>query len=132
MTFSVKRYDKSDFYETFSKWLLNHKFPLINDLVLPENVFVCSVDEVPCYCIWIYFTDSKLAWIAFPASNPNVSYKKRVNGLSYLINYVCDYAKKKKILSIITTSGTESVIESLIKNQFEIGDRNINHYTRKL
>lgn len=132
MSFSVKKHSKEEFYETFCKWLDSQNFPQINKEILPENCFVAYVDEIPCYCIWVYFTDSKLAWIAFPASNKNVSYKKKQGGLDYLINYVCDYLKRKKILTVITTSGTENVIKVLEKSGFEIGDSQINHYIKKL
>lgn len=133
MEFVVRKHNKSEFYETFCKWLDLHHFNRINELILPENVFVAyDKDDYPIYCIWIYFTDSKLAWVAFPASNKNIAYKKRQYGLDYLIKYVCNYAKKKGILTLITTSGTDSVIESLVKNEFEVGDTNISHFVRKL
>lgn len=132
MSFQVKKHSKDDFYETFCNWLNSQSFPLINKEVLPEIVFVCSNDDVPCYCVWVYFTNSKLAWIAFPASNKNVNYKKKQGGLTFLINYVCDYLKRKKTLTVFTTSGTESVIKSLEENNFEIGDSKISHFIKKL
>lgn len=129
----MKKHNKSEFYKTFSHWLDLHHFPRINELILPENVFVTyDKDDYPIYCVWFYFTDSKLAWIAFPASNKNIAYKKRQYGLDFLIKYVCNYAKKKGFLTVITTSGTDSVIESLTKNEFELGDSNISHYIKKL
>lgn len=132
MSFSVKKHSKEYFYETFCKWLETQKFPLINEVVLPENCFVAYVDDIPCYCVWIYFTDSKLVWLAFPASNRNVSYKKKQGGLDYLINYVCDYLKRKKIASVITTSNTENVVKVLERTGFDLGDTNTNHYIKKL
>lgn len=132
MNYQVKKHSKEEFYETFCNWLITQSFPLINKEVLPENVFVMYVDEVPCYSVWVYFTDSKLAWLAFPASNRNVSYKRKQNGLPLLFNHVCDYLKKKKVLTAFTTSGTENVISALEQNGFEIGDSSISHYIKKL
>jgi hypothetical protein len=132
MQYQVKKHSKDEFYDIFSNWLISQKFPLINKEVLPENVFVMYVNDVPCYSIWVYFTDSRLAWLAFPASNRNVSYKQKQNGLPLLINHVCDYLKKKKILTVFTTSGTENVISALEQNKFEIGDSGISHYLKKL
>jgi hypothetical protein len=132
MAFKVVQKSKDEFYEVFIKWLESHRFPILNKEILPENVFVCLTDDVPCYCIWFYHTNSKLAWIAFPASNKNVNFKKREQGLTYLINEVCKYAKKKKIKTLITTSGTESVVESLLRNDFELGDNNVSHYIKKI
>jgi len=132
MEFIVKKHSKEEFYETFCKWLDQHSFPLINELVLPNNVFVCYVGEIPIYCIWLYFTDSKLCWVAFPASNKNVNYKKRLGGMEFLLDSVSRYCKRKKIVSIITTSSTESVIKPLLNSGFELGDSNVNHYIKKI
>lgn len=131
MSFSVKKHSKEEFYDIFCKFLETQKFPLISKEVLPENCFVCYVDDIPCYSIWVYFTDSKLAWLSFPASNKNVSYNKKRGGLDYLMNYVCDYLKRKKILTAFTTSSTENVMISLEKNGFEKGDY-CTHFVRKL
>lgn len=132
MSFHVQKHNKEEFYDIFSAWLITQSFPLINKDILPENVFVCYIDEVPCYSVWVYFTDSKLAWLAFPASNKNVKYKKKQGGLKFLFNYVCDYLKKKNMITAFTTSGTESVIKALEETGFEIGDSNISHFIRKL
>jgi len=132
MQYTVKKHSKEEFYDTFCKWLETQKFPLINKEVLPENVFVMYTGEIPAYCIWIYRTDSRLSWLAFPASNKNVAYKKKEGGLRFLINHVCEYLKKKKVLTVITTSGTESVIKALSENDFELGDQSVSHYTKKL
>jgi hypothetical protein len=49
MLFTAKKHSKEEFYQTFIKWLETQKFPLINKEVLPENCFVCYIDEIPCY-----------------------------------------------------------------------------------
>ena len=131
MLFTAKKHSKEEFYQTFIKWLETQNFPLINKDVLPENCFVCYINEIPCYCIWVYFTDSKLAWIAFPASNKNVSFKIKNGGLDFLINYVCDYLKRKKMITAFTTSATENVVLSLEKAGFDKGDECI-HFIKKL
>ena len=132
MAFEVRKHSKEEFYDVFSTWLDNHQFPRIHKDVLPENVFVCLKEEIPIYCIWTYFTDSKLMWIAWPASNKNVNHKKRIGGMEVLLEHVKNYAKRKGIMTLFTTSGTESIINSLTSVGFEIGDKSINHYTIKL
>lgn len=132
MDYIVKKHSKDEFYETFCKWLEQHSFPQINDLILPNNVFVCYNEEIPIYCVWLYFTDSKLCWMAFPASNKGINYKKKIGGMEFLLNSVSKYCKRKKILTLITTSNTESIIEPLLKSGFTVGDTNINHYLKKI
>lgn len=132
MEFIVHKHSKAEFYPIFCKWLEGHKFPIVSSLILPENVFICYADEVPIYCIWLYFTDSKLAWLAWPASNKNVNYKKKIGGMEFLLESVLKYCKRKKILTVITTSGTQTIIDPLLKVGFDLGDSAVNHYTRKI
>lgn len=133
MDFQVRKHSKEEFYDTFLNWLVSQSFPLINKEVLPEVCFVLYSGEVPCYSVWVYFTSSKgLAWIAFPSSNKDVNYNKKQGGLTYLFNFVNDYLKKKKILTVFTTSGTENVIKALKESGFEEGDSNISHYVKPL
>lgn len=129
MNFTVKKHSKSEFYDTFIKWCDEHKFPRANPELLPENIFVCyNEEEQPIYCIWFYFTDSKLAWLAFPVSNKKIAFKKRELGFAYLMNQVENYAKRKGIKLLFTTSGTDSVIDVLTKSGFEEGDKNVTQY----
>jgi hypothetical protein len=132
MDYVVRKHSKPSFYNTFCKWLVDHKFPVISDVILPENVFVCYVDEKPIYCIWLYFTDSKLCWIAFPASNKNIDYAYKKGGMDYLLETVLKYCKKKKILTVITTSNTKSIEDSLINSGFALGDEGVNHYLKTI
>lgn len=132
MEYIVRKHNKSEFYKIFVKWLETHKFPIITDLWLPENVFVCYIDEVPCYCIWFYHNDAKLAHIGWPASNKNISYRKKQGGFDFLLNYVENYAKRKGYVTLFTTSNTESVINVLDKSGYVIGDKNVNHYFKIL
>lgn len=132
MAFLVKRHSKSEFYETFAKWLFNHNFPIINEILLPENVFVVYNEDISIYCMWFYFTDSKLAWLAFPASNNNIAYKKRDGGLRFLLSHIENYAKKKGIKMLFTTSDTESVVKVLTTSDFSEGDLKVNQYFKRL
>lgn len=129
--FLVKKHSKSEFYDTFIKWSDMHKFPRVNELVLPENVFVCyNEDDEAVYSCWFYFTDSKLAWIAFPMSNKEVAYNKRDKGLDFLFKHIIKYAKNKKMHSIITTSSTKEVIHSMSRVGFVEADLNVNQYLK--
>ncbi len=132
MAFEVRKHSKEEFYDIFSAWLDNHHFPRIHKDVLPEVVFVCYKEDIPIYSCWIYRTDSKLMWLAFPASNKNVNYKKRIGGMEVLLNHIKEYAKKKGIRTLFTTSGSESIIQSLTNVGFEIGDKSVSHYTYKI
>lgn len=133
MTFEVKQLHRAVFYPTFCEWLMDHDFPIVSADILPENVFVCHVDGLPIYAIWFYFTDSKsLAWLGWPVSNKNINHKLRDGGMDYLLEYVSNYAKKKKIKLLFTTSNTHGVVEPLLKNGFVEGDRDVSHFLKQI
>lgn len=71
-------------------------------------------------------------WIAFPASNKNVNYKQRIGGMEFLLEHIKNYAKKKGIMTLFTTSSTTSVVDSLTNTGFEVGDKNVNHFLFKI
>lgn len=132
MEFVVRKHQKEEFYPIFKKWLESQKFPIISDLWLPENVFVCYIDEIPCYCVWFYHNDAKLAHVGFPASNRNVSFNKKQGGLQHLFEYVGKYAKRKGYVTLFTTSNTKSIVDTLDKCGYLIGDKEVNHYFKIL
>lgn len=131
-SFSVKKHSREEFYSLFLAWLDNHKFPRITDAWLPNNVFVCYVNDIPCYCIWFYHNDARLAHIGFPTSNKNVSYKLRQGGLQHLLEYVQNYAKRKNYVSLFTTSNTESVVDTLGKCGYIVADTNVDQFIKIL
>jgi len=134
MQYTVKKHSKDEFYETFSLLLDKHRFPRINDKVLPEICFaVYNEDDIVLYSFWFYFTSSKgLAWLAFPVSNKSIPIKKRRGAFEFLLEHIGNYAKKHGIISLFTTSSTDGVIEPLLKSGFEVGDIGVNHYLKRL
>lgn len=134
MNFQVKKHSKEEFYPEFCRLLDLHHFPRINDKVLPELAFaVYNEDGIVLYSFWFYFTSSKgLAWLAFPVSNNVMPYKKREGAFEFLLEQISNYAKKKGILTLFTTSNTEGIIQPLLKNGFDLGDQAVNHYIKLL
>lgn len=134
MKFTVKKHSKEEFYPEFCRLLDLHKFPRINDKVLPELAFaVYNEENIILYSFWFYFTSSKgLSWLAFPVSNNVIPYKKREFALEFLLEHISNYAKRKGIIALFTTSSTEGVIQPLLKNGFDLGDQLVNHYIKPL
>lgn len=133
MNFIVKKVPKAVFYPIYGNWCEQHGFPVITGLWLPENSFVCFNDKSePIYGIWFYHSDSKLAHIGFPISNKAIPFEQRQGGLEFLLEYVIKYAKKKKYVSVFTTSDTDAIIKTLDSKGFVLGDKGVNHYFKIL
>ena len=131
MELKVKKHNKHEFHDIFAKWLESQNFPYIAKEVLPENVFVAYVDDVPCYCLWFYHTDSQMAQVGWPASNKNVSKKHKDGAFKYLYEQVSKYAKRKKYLRLFTTSATQSVIDTMLSAGYVEGEE-CKHYFKIL
>ncbi len=130
--FEARQFKKDKFYETFCQWLKEHNFPIIDRSVLPENVFVCYKEGIPVYCFWLYLTDSKLAWLAWPASDKYIDYKHKEGGLEFLVNHISRFCQENKITTMFTTSNTDSIINPLLNNGFIGRDLSVNHYIKQI
>lgn len=128
MEFVVKQVKKEDFYQEYERLNSLHHFPTLNIDLLPEYAFVCFRDEIPIYCVWFWFTNSKLAVMSFVLSNKGVNYKKRLGGMKYLFIKVIEYAKKKKQKTIFFPNSNKEVSNILIELGFVEGDKGFGQY----
>jgi hypothetical protein len=134
MEFTVKKHSKEDFFPVYNKWLESHSIPLnsISIEILPNNLFVCYAGDIPIYALPFWHTDSKIAIISVIVSNGKLSYKKKLGGKEFLLDYVKRYAKKKKYLSLFAPTKNDRFIESLLKVGFTQGDDDSSQYFIKL
>jgi hypothetical protein len=129
MKFTVIQELKKDFYPTYQAMCERHSFPAFAYPLLPESVFVCyNENKDVLYSIWVYNTDSGLAWMAFPVSNLEIKSEDRIGAFDFLIAEVEKWAKRQSYLFLFTTTGNKSVINALENNEFNIGDTNVDHY----
>ena len=119
--------NKKDYYETLEGFYKGHDFDALPFHTLPESIYVVSISGIDIYAIPVYKTDSALAWLAFPVSNPEVSgYEK--NTFSGLIGFIGDKLEEEGYSIIFTTSGIPRLQDKLIMSDFQEGDLNINQY----
>lgn len=75
---------------------------------------------------------SKVAWLGWPISNPETSKEDRDKALNCLFDIIHKEAKELGFKYIWTTSGVSPVQERLVKQNYVVGDTNINQYWRQL
>ena len=129
--FNIKKVKTVDFKGTILEWCRGHNFPL-NLNMLPENTFVYYVEDVPVYSVCFYNTDSYLAWLAYPLSNPFCYKELKEGGLNRLFQYVSEYAKSLNYAFLFTTSNTVAIENELKSTDFSQGDETVNHYFKIL
>lgn len=129
----VIKYKTEDLYEQIHEWCRGNSFPEVTLGLLPPTTFVCfNHNDEPIYSICYYNTDSNIAWLGWELGNPNVKHKDKIGGLDFLIEEVSKYSKESGYRFIQTISGTKSVINSLLNNNFIVADENINQYFKIL
>lgn len=111
----------------------NRKFDVIPKKVLSNSGFaICDETEFIAFC-WLYPTiGSSTCWFSFPTTNPEFDKEVRKNALDILMKKVIEISKDMGYTVIMTTSGTESIIERLENNEFKLTDRNVGLYFRSL
>lgn len=128
----IGQYNKTEVYEGLCEWWEKHKFPVLDIDFLPETFFTVEVGEEVLYGMFVYRTDSKLAWIAFPISNPDLTKEEKKGGLEFLINGITEILKESGFKYIFTTSPLPVVQEALLNTGFNLGDEKANHYLKKI
>lgn len=122
----------SDYYETARSFWKKHSFPPPHISFLPVNVFVVSRDGNDLYCCFFYHTDSALAWLAYPISNPEIPKEKRVGALNFLILEMEKYAKEKGYYLMFTTSPVKPVQDTLLSLGYNEGDVSVSHFFKNI
>jgi hypothetical protein len=91
--------------------------------MLPQG-YMITKDGIGIYAGFLYYTGTTIAWLEFVVCNKDASIEQRKGCLEKLINVVSTIAKDKGIVSIFTSTNNKAYCNSLIKNNFIIGDSN--------
>lgn len=89
-----REYKAEDDYKDLSEWWVAHKWPVVPQEMLPKMGMVVE-DEggVKCCAGFMYQTDSRLTWIEWVVSNPEVSLRKRVKAVDMLVGGLVELSK---------------------------------------
>ena len=91
---------------------------------LPKTGVIVSKDGVDVCAGFVYFTNSKVAWIEFIVSNFNYKEKDRGEIINFTINILSELAKDNGFSYLYASLKNKSLIERYKKNGFEQGDSN--------
>jgi hypothetical protein len=123
------RYLKEDDYDTILKgWWKKWRWTAPSRDMLPQNgsggIIVSKEGEDIC-AGFVYFTNSKTAWIEYIISNP--SYKNRADrkeALNMLINVLSVYVEQEGYKYIYTSLKNKHLIDRYAECGFLSGDKN--------
>ena len=100
--------------------------------LLPTNGVAIYKDEVLLGSMFIYSTDSKLAWIAYPLFEYNYRLKDRKELIDKLYDYTLFVVEYLGFATVITTSSHRSVLKSLNERGFITGDEGVTQMIKNL
>jgi len=117
-------------YELLSEWGEFWRFPLPPVDFLPQsdglfNGFMICDDEGLELCAgFVYETNSKVCWMEYIISNPNMRNKDlRTKSISLLIHFLCESSKQKGYKYMFTTVKNKNLINRYSDNGFSIGTK---------
>lgn len=100
--------------------------------LLPDIGKVMYDEEHPVAAAFLYTTNSKIAWVGWPISDPESDKDIRDEALDRIFRNLHDLAKQKKHTMIWSTSGIPSLQERLERLGYIVGDKGINQYFKEL
>lgn len=81
-------------------------------------------DDVEICAGYLFFTNSKMAWIEFIVSNYDYKEKDRKEAICFLINELTNIAKSKEFKIVFTSVKNENLIKRFKECNYVIGSEN--------
>lgn len=130
------RFLKENDYDTLCEWWKDWRWTPPPADMLPQDgkggVMICKGDVGIC-AGFVYFTNSKTAWIEFIVSNFQYKEKDRHEAIELLINVLTDMIKDMGDYKYIYTSlKSKSLIDRYVNCGFQLGSTNCNEMIKVL
>jgi hypothetical protein len=132
--FKIRLLTDEDF-PTLIEWWKFWRFPAPKKEYLPDEGrggIMVYKDGVNICAGYLFFTNSKMAWMEFIVSNPEYKEKDRKESVCFLINELNYIAKSKGFKIIFTSVKNENLINRLKECGYIIGSENTKELMIKL
>lgn len=122
-----------EFHPVIATWWESHEWPVIPIEALPATGRIATNDRGEMVCaVWLYRTDSTIAWLDFYISDPRASKTEVSEGLDLIIEELSLIAKDNGFHSIFTSLGHRGLLRRLGKHNFQVADNNMTNLVRAL
>tara|TARA_Y100001937_G_C6883680_1_gene225882 strand:+ start:78 stop:485 length:408 start_codon:yes stop_codon:yes gene_type:complete len=124
MKFNLRKLEESD-YKLLIQWWEQWGWQAPPQEFLPENGaggFIVSTEETPLCAGFIYFSNSKVAWIDWIISNKEYEDKELKNeAVKYLLHTLTKVAQETGFKFAYTVTSNEGLIKSFKEMGYNIG-----------
>lgn len=114
-------------YPTLLKWWMFWRFPAPKKEYLPDNGcggIMVYKENIEICAGYLFFTNSKMAWLEYIVSNNEYKDKDRKDALSFLINELTQIAKAKGFEIVFTSVKNENLKKRYLECGYSIGSEN--------
>lgn len=96
------------------------------DMLPVDGVLVYDFEtNIPLYAGFLYDTNTSIGWIEYIVSNKNASTEMKRGGMQYLCDTLATIAKYKNMTTLFSSTVNNSLVQSLKKAGFVVGDKNV-------
>jgi len=113
----IIKYNKEEHFKLICNWKKERNIPYTeNDYIYYNNGIVCN----NIFAIFIYLTDSKIAYIDDAISDPNSTKYDRYHAVRESDNYITQYLKELGYLAIKSTTNNNEMIDKATSNNWKV------------
>lgn len=129
MEFKVRPFDPDKDYIMLCYWWRSYGWPEMPIDHLPENGFICEVDNKPIASGFVYKTDSKICWFEWVLADKQSDRETRAKAIAILIESVQNWTKEQGFKTIFTSVEHSGLIDKLKKQGFVSSDEKMTNLT---
>ena len=114
-------------YDKLCQWWKFWRFGAPDRKYLPNNGkggIMVTNNGIDICCGFLYFTNSKIAWLEFIVSNPEYRENDRQEAIEYLIENLIAIASSKGFEAVFTSVKHPNLINTFKKVGFSVGSNN--------
>lgn len=124
--FNIRFLTDNDF-PTLQKWWDWWRFPAPPKDYLPDEGrggIMVTKNEIDICAGYLFFTNSKMAWLEFIISNNEYRENDRKEAICFLINEATDLARRKGFKVVFTSIDDKNLINHFINCGYSVGSKN--------
>lgn len=96
-------------------WRIARGVPVVPEGALPPTGYVaCREDGFPLAAMWLYLSNSKLAYLAWPVTNPEAGVREASEALKLLFAQLCLTALDAGATYVVATSASRGLTKLLV------------------
>ena len=129
----IRNFDSDLDYVDVMSWWESQGWPALPSSMLSNTGFIVETnDGIKLASNWIFPTNCPIWIMEWTVGNPDVEWTQRKEGLDYLINHSCQWAKNNGALKVFTMTKHARFIDKLQELNFIKTDDNMTHLIRSL